>query len=313
MKVVVFAYHNVGYSCLETLIRNKEEVAAVFTHRDEPEENIFFRSVSELAQKHRIPTYLAENLKEGRWVSLIKQIAPDIIFSFYYRLIIPKEILEMPRLGAMNMHGSLLPEYRGRCPVNWVIVNGETETGVTLHYMTQKPDAGDIVAQKRCEIELEDTAFTLLGKIEKAAVQLLEETLPFIREGRNKRIKQDLSKGSYFSGRKPQDGIIRWNKKGMEIYNLIRAVTHPYPGAFTFWRGNKVFIWKASIPSESLTEQTLPGRAVVRDNNLYVETHDGLLRVVRIQLDGEEEMSDSEFIKSMGIKTGDLFGYGAGK
>jgi methionyl-tRNA formyltransferase len=226
---------------------------------------------------------------------------------------IPKEMLNIPKYGAINMHGSLLPKYRGRCPINWVIINGETETGVTLHYMIEKPDAGDIIAQKRCRIDLEDTAFTLLSKIERAAAELLKETLPLIKESKNKRVKQDLSKGSYFGGRKPEDGRIDWNKKTVEIYNLIRAVTHPYPGAYAFYKGSKVFVWKASIAlpaSGAERQQTSPGKIVIRDNHLYVETGEGLLRISRIQIDGREETSDSEFIASSGVKKGDMFNNG---
>jgi methionyl-tRNA formyltransferase len=307
MRIVVFAYHNIGYSCLETLIENREDVAAVFTHRDNPDENIFFKSVAELAQKNSIPTYFPEDLRDAKWISLIKEISPDLIFSFYYRLMIPKEMLNIPKYGAINMHGSLLPKYRGRCPVNWVIINGETETGVTLHYMIEKPDAGDIIAQKRCQIDLEDTAFTLLKKIEGAAAELLKETLPLIKEGKNKRIKQDLSKGSYFGGRKPEDGRIDWNRKNIEIHNLVRAVTHPYPGAFTFYKGRKVFIWKASIAPEIDNGQTPPCTIIIKDSRIYVKTGEGLLGIIRIQIDGCEETSDSEFIASAGIRNGDMF------
>jgi methionyl-tRNA formyltransferase len=307
MRIVVFAYHNVGHDCLKYLIENNEEIAAVFTHRDNTDEEIFFRSVAELARQNHIPCYFPEDISEPKWAARIREIAPDIIFSFYYRLMIPGEILSIPKLGAMNMHGSLLPKYRGRCPVNWVIINGETETGVTLHYMVENPDAGDIVAQKKVQINFEDTAYTLMGKIEKAAVQLLQETWPLIKEGRHKRIKQDLSRGSYFGGRKPEDGLIDWKKRSIEVYNLIRAVTHPYPGAFTFYGDRKVFIWKVAIVEGPGGAGTSPGSILIKRGELYVQTGDGLLQVLRAQVEGCEELSGREFIESLNVNSGASF------
>jgi methionyl-tRNA formyltransferase len=163
-----------------------------------------------------------------------------------------KEILEIPPLGAMNLHGSLLPKYRGRAPVNWVLVNGETETGVTLHFMTEKPDAGDIVGQAAVRIAFDDTALTLFGKMEEAASRLLAELLPRIANGEIPRRPNDLARGSYFGGRRPEDGRIDWSRPAMEIYNLIRAVTRPYPGAFSELAGEKLTVWWAiPLPAEA--------------------------------------------------------------
>ena len=134
-----------------------------------------------------------------------------MIFSFYYRHMIPEEILRIPPQGAYNLHGSLLPAYRGRCPVNWVLVNGETQTGVTLHHMVKKADAGDIVGQRVVPIAPEDTAFTLYGKLCDAAGILLDELLPLMKIGQAPRIPQDISRGSYFGGRRPEDGRIDWS------------------------------------------------------------------------------------------------------
>ena len=156
-----------------------------------------------------------------------------------------KEILGIPPLGAMNLHGSLLPKYRGRAPVNWVLVKGETETGVTLHFMTEKPDAGDIVGQAAVPIAFDDTAFTLFGKMEESASRLLADLLPRIANGQIPRRPNDLSHGSYFGGRRPEDGRIDWSRPAVEIYNLVRAVTRPYPGAFTELAGEKLTVWRA--------------------------------------------------------------------
>jgi methionyl-tRNA formyltransferase len=208
----------------------------------------------------------------------------------------------------MNAHGSLLPKYRGRCPVNWVLINGETETGVTLHYMVEKPDAGDIVGQKRVEISFEDTALTLMGKLEKAAVLLLEETWPLIKKGRNRRTRMDLSKGSYFGGRKPEDGLIDWRRTNTEIYNLVRAVTHPYPGAFTYHNGRKMLIWRA-VPEEETREVDLPPGSVLPEGGGFsVVTGGGILKVIQAQIEGQSEVSGAELAGTEGFGGGEVLG-----
>lgn len=142
MKAVVLAYHNIGCVGIEALLRHGFEIAAVFTHKDDPDENVWFDSVAQLAASRGIPVFAPEDINHPLWVERIRTMNPDIIFSFYYRHMVKPAILEIPHAGCLNLHGSLLPAYRGRCPVNWVLVNGETETGVTLHHMTPQPDAG---------------------------------------------------------------------------------------------------------------------------------------------------------------------------
>ncbi|MDD4356844.1 MAG: formyltransferase family protein, partial [Smithellaceae bacterium] len=161
MKTLVLAYHNMGIVGLTALARQGFDIAAVFTHEDDPGENCWFGSVKDWASQHEIPCYTTDNINDEEWVDRIKSWKPDVLFSFYYRKMIGKNILAIPRLGALNLHGSLLPAYRGRCPVNWVLVKGEEKTGVTLHFMVEKPDAGDIVGQKDVLIDFQDTARTL--------------------------------------------------------------------------------------------------------------------------------------------------------
>ncbi|MDD3885288.1 MAG: formyltransferase family protein, partial [Victivallaceae bacterium] len=151
-KCVVFAYHNIGRAGIEALRRNGFEISAVFTHRDDPAENIWFGSVAELAGELGIPVFAPENVNHPVWIGRIAALKPDYIFSFYFRGMIGPEILDIPAKGAYNVHGGLLPKYRGRAPINWAIANGETETGMTLHKMTDKPDSGDIVGQEKIAI-----------------------------------------------------------------------------------------------------------------------------------------------------------------
>ena len=246
MKAVVLAYHNVGCEGLRALLRAGIEVAAVFTHRDNPNENIWFESVAEVAAQHGISVFAPDDINHPLWVARIREMAPDALFSFYYRELVKPAILEIPPLGCFNLHGSLLPKYRGRVPINWAIINGESETGVTLHHMTPRPDDGDIVAQRRVPITGDDTARTVFDKCVVAARELLDETLPKIIDGSAPRIAQNPDDATYFGGRKPADGQIDWNKSAREVRNLIRAVTRPYPGAFTFNGDRKITVWQAT-------------------------------------------------------------------
>jgi methionyl-tRNA formyltransferase len=288
-RIVVCAYHNVGYRCLEELLRQGANVAIVFTHEDSPSEEIWFSSVRELADKHAIP-WRTTDINAPENISLLREIAPRFIFSFYYRNMIRQEVLDIPIEGALNLHGSYLPIYRGRVPVNWVIINGESETGATLHYMVEKPDAGDMVDQEKVPILFTDTALDLFNKVTEASVTVIGRSWPLLATGKAHRIPMNLAAGSYFGGRKPADGLIDWTKGAVRIYNLIRGVTHPYPGAFTYLDGKKVTIWRA-WPIDGSGE---PGR-VVSINPLLVGSGEGLLEIRSLQVEGKGEVAAEEF------------------
>lgn len=295
MRVVVFGYHDVGYNCLREIFAQRDEVAAVFTHEDDPHENIWFHSVAECARQFGAPVYTPENPNSPEWIAKLRELQPDILFSFYYRRLLGPEILSIPPRGGLNMHGSLLPRNRGRAPVNWALVRGDAETGVTLHYMVAKADAGDIVAQKVVPINFEDTALTLSYKIAAAAREVMHATLPQLRAGTAPRTPQDLSQGNYCRKRTPEDGRIDWCSSALAIYNLVRAVTHPYPGAFTDLAGLRLFVWQAH-PIAGEAPGARPGQVVLQDlegRTAHVQTGAGLLRVERIQLDGEPEVEAS--------------------
>ena len=230
-KAVVFAYHDVGVRCLRVLLEAGVRVPLVVTHRDDPAERVFFGSVAELARSKGIETLQdpEENLLERR----IANLAPDFVFSFYYRRMLPPELLAAARRGAFNLHGSLLPKYRGRAPVNWAVLKGETETGATLHEMVAKPDAGRIVDQEPVPIGPDETAAEVMAKVAAAAERVLKRSIGKLVAGTAQLKPQDLARGSYFGGRRPEDGRIDWSSSALEIHNLVRAVAPPYPGAFT--------------------------------------------------------------------------------
>lgn len=277
MRSIVFAYHNIGCVGIESLLRNGIEIAAVFTHKDDPAENIWFDSVAQLAASLDIPVFAPEDINHPLWVEKIKQLAPDIIFSFYYRNIIKKQILDIPPDGSLNLHGSLLPNYRGRCPINWALVNGEEETGVTLHYMTEKPDEGDIVCQKKIEITDDDNARSLHQKAVQASAIMLDQILPKISNGTSPRTPQDHSKAVYYSGRCPEDGQIGWAASARQVRNLVRAVTEPYPGAFSYMANRKCIFWKVSQVLCQGDEKS-PG-TVISTNPLIIACGKDALRI----------------------------------
>ena len=230
-QAAVFAYHDVGVRCLRVLLEAGVRVPLVVTHRDDPAERVFFGSVAELARSKGIETLEdpEENLLERR----IANLAPDFVFSFYYRRMLPPELLAAARRGAFNLHGSLLPKYRGRAPVNWAVLKGETETGATLHEMIAKPDAGRIVDQEPVPIGPDETAAEVMAKVAAAAERVLKRSIGKLVAGTAQLKPQDLARGSYFGGRRPEDGRIDWSSSALEIHNLVRAVAPPYPGAFT--------------------------------------------------------------------------------
>lgn len=285
MKTVVFGYHNMGLIGLEALERHGYDIATVFTHEDDPGENCWFGSVKKWAQEKGVEVYTTEEINSPRWIEKIAAMKPEVMFSFYYRKMIGRGILDLPRVGAFNLHGSLLPAYRGRCPVNWVLINGEKQTGVTLHYMIEKPDAGDIVGQKGVKIEISDTAKTLNDKLCAAAKELLNEVLPLIKKEQIPRLKQDLSKGSYYGGRRPEDGRIEWKRSAGEIYNLIRGVTDPYPGAFAFLdKGDKIIIWWGEPVT---TKETVSGKLIFKEKEILVQTGENAIKLINVEINGK--------------------------
>jgi methionyl-tRNA formyltransferase len=288
-RCVLFAYSSVGCECLEELLAGDLDVTAVFTHEDDPGEEKWFRSVRRVAKENNIPAFAPEKLGNAE-ITQIQEIAPDLIFSFSYRKIIPVSILNAASLGAFNIHCALLPKYRGRACVNWAVLNGENETGVTLHHMTERVDEGRIVDQEAVPIYPDDTAHDVFKKLIPAARKMLRRSLPSILTGTACGREQDESRATYFGRRRPSDGAIDWSKTAHEIYNLVRAVTHPFPGAFAFLNGKKFFVWEAR---PCAGETSTPG-TVVSAAPLLVGTGAGALRIDRAQWEGEPESSGSE-------------------
>ena len=285
-RAVVFGYHNVGRRCLAVLIGRGIDVALVVTHEDDPREQVWFGSVAELARIHDIPVITPADPNEGAVVSRVAALRPDFLFSFYYRKMLGPGLLAAAGRGALNMHGSLLPRYRGRVPVNWAVIRGETETGATLHYMVEKPDAGDIVDQQAVPILPDDTAGEVFDKVTVAAELALHRSLPGLVAGTAPHRAQDLAAGSYFGGRKPEDGRIDWNSAASAVHNLVRGVAPPYPGAFTDLGGRRLRVLR-SLRLPGLPRRFDRPTLFVDGETCLAQCGDGgLVRLVDIEYDG---------------------------
>ena len=300
MKAIVFAYHDIGCVGIKALEKAGFDIQAVFTHTDDPNENHFYSSVARVSADMELPVFAPENVNHPLWIERIREMKPDVIFSFYYRDMLSEELLALAPKGAFNLHGSLLPKYRGRAPINWALLNGESETGVTLHKMVAKADAGDIVAQEKVAITDTDTALTLHAKVREAAEVLLDKTLPLIEAGSYKPTAQDESQASYFGRRSADDGQIDWNRSAKEINCLIRAVTEPYPGAFTYLGARKMIIWRARVLDDN---QGKAAGTVLSSDPLRIACGQGALEIVSGQSETGLYMQGNRLANEMGIVT----------
>lgn len=292
-RAVVFAYHDVGVRGLQVLLACGIEVVLVVTHQDNPQETIWFDSVAALCLEHGIPAITPDSGKDAALLAAVTALAPDFIFSMYYRHMLPMAVLQQARRGAFNLHGSLLPKYRGRVPVNWAVLHGETEAGVSLHQMTAKADAGYLLGQVSVPILPDDTAHRVFGKLTVASEQLLWRVIPQLLAGCAPQLPNDIANGSYFGGRKPEDGRIDWQQSATAVYNLHRAVAPPYPGAFTEVAGQTVTIGRArrlQQPEARLASQCRdlpPGLAVVEQKMIGICGDGGLIHITELLLEGQ--------------------------
>jgi len=284
-RAVVFAYHNVGARCLRVLLAHDIDVALVVTHRDDPGEARWFERVADVASDCGLPWVAPDDANAPDFVAAVAALQPDFLFSFYYRRMLSPALLRLAPRGALNMHGSLLPKYRGRAPVNWAVLHGERETGATLHYMEAKPDAGAIVAQQAVPILPDDTAKDVMDKVTVAAEIVLDRALPALVAGTAPRIANDLAAGSYFGARSPDDGRIDWTRTAVEVHNLVRAVAPPFPGATTTIAGRPARVLRTRVGD---TTDAGPPTLYASDDRLTIRCGGGgTLAILALEIDGE--------------------------
>jgi methionyl-tRNA formyltransferase len=286
-SAVVFAYSEVGQRCLQVLLEQGVQVPLVFTHEEQVGEQRWFGSVAELAAARGVRAVTPVDPAAPGWLAEIRRLAPDYILAFYYRSMLPPQILELSRWGALNMHGSLLPRYRGRAPVNWAIANGETQTGVTLHYMVARPDAGPIVAQEAVPIGPNDHALAVSMAVAAAAARVLAVALPIMALGPPPARTMDLAAGSYFGGRRPEDGRIHPDWPGLRVHAMIRAVAPPFPGAFLDVAGRRVVFASSHLTAQGAAHPDLTPCLYAQDGQLFMDCQDGVrLQIGNVLIDG---------------------------
>ena len=301
-SAIVFAYHNVGVRCLKVLLDAGVDVRLVVTHPDDPAETRWFASVAELAALTGLPWLATDDVDAAAVLARARQAAPDFLFSFYCRRMLGAALLALPKRGAYNMHGSLLPKYRGRAPVTWAVLHGERETGATLHAMELKPDRGALVDQCAVPILSDDTAREVFDKVTLAAEIVLARSLPKLLDGSAALTPQDPAAGSYFGGRRPEDGRIAADASGRRIHDLVRAVAPPeYPGAFFDAAGARVVIGRTLRVEGAAAAATADRFSVyARDAALWLRAADGaLLRVLACSV-GARPLDAAGFVARFG-------------
>ncbi|HEX7339525.1 MAG TPA: formyltransferase [Rhodanobacteraceae bacterium] len=269
----MFAYNDVGVRALEALLACGYEIPLVVTHEDDPDERVWFPSVAVHACRYGIDVIRPEQSELPALGTRIAALQPDFLFSFYYRYMIPAPLLELAPRGALNLHGSLLPHYRGRAPVNWAVLAGEREAGASLHYMTAKPDAGDLVAQEAVPILPNDTAAAVMTKIGVVGERLIWRVAPQLAAGTAPRTALDLAAGNYCGRRRPDDGRVDWSRGAWAIHNLIRAVAPPYPGAFSDIARGRLWLLGSHYQAER-AHHARPS-LYAENHQLYVDCADG--------------------------------------
>ena len=285
-RILFFGYSEVGYECLDLLLERGDNVVALITHEDNPTEKIWFKTPAVAARAKGVPIFTPASVSTPEWLGKIADLRPDLILSAYYRNMISTKILAMASLGGFNVHGSLLPKYRGRAPINWAILHGESRIGMTLHRMVKAPDAGAIVDQEGVDIGPRDTAEQAFRKVLPCARAVLARQIGRLLVGRAEEKPQNDAEATYFGGRTPEDGRIFWHWGSSRIFNLIRAVTDPYPGAFTEVGPSRLMVWWAEPESPAAAGRHGEPGEVLSVSPLVVATGDGALEITKSEWRG---------------------------
>ena len=267
-----------------------------------------------ISEQHEIPLYKIKNTNTPETAQLIKEINPEVIFVIGWTRLVSAEILAIPKYGCIGMHASLLPKYRGRAPVNWALINNEKLTGNTMILLDDGVDTGDILLQRSISITLADTCGTLYDKVADAGREMIRESIPHLQKGELSRTPQNHDQATVMPKRTPEDGLIDWTKPALELFNWVRALTHPYPGAFTYYQSKKLFIWDAQIAHFSLQEcnsellkNTVPGMVISTADGITVSTGEGeILSLRALNFEDSDKVTWKEFLSENELRVGDI-------
>ncbi|HEU5138488.1 MAG TPA: methionyl-tRNA formyltransferase [Bacillales bacterium] len=310
MRIVFMGTPDFSVPILHRLITDGHTIVAVVTQPDRPKGRkkvLTPPPVKVEAERHDIPVLQPKKIKEPEPLEKVLAYDPDVIVTAAFGQILPKRLLEAPKFGCVNVHASLLPEYRGGAPIHHAIINGKQETGITIMYMAEKLDAGDILTQKRVTIDEEDNVGTLHDKLSKAGTELLSETLPKLEAGELEPVKQDENKATFAPNVKREEEKIDWTATGEAIYNRVRGL-NPWPGAYTLHNGRVLKIWRVKKTYSSGKLQ--PGTVIdVDDESFTVGSGDHTaIRVMSLQPAGKKKMEAAQFMKGANLEKGDRLG-----
>lgn len=311
MKIIFMGTPDFAVPSLEMLVSEGYEVVAAVTQPDKPKgrgNKLTAPPVKEFAIKSGIQVLQPAKIKTSEFVEQIRELQPDLLITAAYGKILSKELLEVPVLGCINVHGSLLPAYRGAAPINWAVINGEEKTGITTMFTDVGLDTGDMLLKRELAIGPDMTVGELHDKMAVLGAQVLRDTLSELKKGTLKRIPQDDSVSTYAPMMNKELGLIDWSKKASEIHNLVRG-TDPWPGAYTLLEGNRMRVWKTALTKESADSSQENGRILkVYDQGILVKCSDENLLLLEVQFDSSRRMSVKEYIRGHEIKTGETLG-----
>lgn len=313
LNIVFMGTPDFAVRSLQALIAGGYRIAGVFTQPDRPKGRKKILTpppVKVEAEKHGIPVFQPEKLRKPEAVETLLSLNPDLIVTAAYGQILPKAVLRAPKYGCINVHASLLPKYRGGAPVHHAVMNGETVTGVTIMFMDEGMDTGDMISKVEVPILERDTAGTMFEKLAEAGASLLVETIPRLIRGEVQAEPQDHGQATYARNLTREDEKIDWNRTSREIYNHIRGL-NPWPVAYTIWEGQVLKVWEAEPPAGEPYggSQAAPGTVLELDGKgILVRTRDGAIRLVTVQPAGKKAMPAGEFVKSGKMAAGTVLG-----
>ena len=310
MKIIFFGTNQFAVISLEALCNSRHELAAVVTQPDKKRGRglkLAFPPVKVFAEKRSLKIYQPSLLKEESFIREISKISPDLLIVVSYGKILPKEVLDIPEIYAINLHASLLPKYRGAAPINWAIINGETETGITIIKMNEYMDQGDIITSRKVKIEPEDTTGSLSDRLARIGADSLLETIELIERDKVVQLSQDDRAATFAPRIKKDDARIDWSKTSVEVSNFVRGM-NPHPGAFTYIGEKLVKIWKTK--SLLAPEGYNAGEIVdfKKEQGIVVSTGKGCLLITELQLEGKKRMRAVEFLRGHSLRVGEKLG-----
>ena len=298
MNIIFFGSDDFALASLERLFRSDVKVLACATQPDKPKGRgmkVQPSAIKEFALKNKIPVLQPDSLRDDKVFEQLKAFQADLFVVIAYGKILPSEILSLPRIFCINVHGSLLPEYRGAAPINWAIINGDQKTGVTVMKLNETMDAGEIISQREMDITDEDTAVSLRRKMAQTGAELLLETIQAIVKRNFKLAQQDISKVTYAPKLTRELGVIKWTEKAQTIHNLVRGLL-PWPAAFTFYKGKRLRILETRLPEAKLPPSSKPGCVLgLNKTGILVRTADGAILVTRVHMEDSKPMEAHSF------------------